>query len=163
MDKIPSGLVSGTAVLAAAIIGAQNGPQRPATAAWYALLRKPAYTPPGPLIGGAWGILELLLSIAGYRLLCAPQASARSAALCAWSLTLLGLAGYPWLFFRRKRLASSAAASSAMLASAGGMFIAAREVDEPAAIMTVPLLFWLGFAALLSEELWRRNPNLSRD
>jgi tryptophan-rich sensory protein len=42
------------------------------------------------------------------------------------------------------------------------MFIAAREVDEPAAIMTVPLLFWLGFAALLSEELWRRNPNLSR-
>jgi benzodiazapine receptor len=163
VDKIPSGLVSGVAVLAAAILGAQNGPQRPATAAWYALLRKPAYTPPGPLIGGAWGILELLLSIVGYRLLRSPHASGRSAALCAWLLTLAGLAGYPWLFFRRKRLASSATASSAMLASASGIVIAARKVDEPAAIMTVPLLLWLGLATLLSEELWRRNPHLSRD
>jgi tryptophan-rich sensory protein len=43
------------------------------------------------------------------------------------------------------------------------MAIAARKVDQPAAVMTMPLLFWLGFATLLSEELWRRNPSLSRD
>ena len=163
MDKVASALVSGTAVLTAAILGAQNGPQRPATAAWYALLRKPAYTPPGPLIGGTWGVLELLLGISGYRLLRTPPTTARSAAVGAWSLTLLGLAGYPWLFFRRKRLASSTVASGAMLASATGMAIAAKKVDAPAAFMTVPLLLWLGFATVLSEELWRQNPKLSRD
>jgi translocator protein len=163
VNKTTSALASGTAVLIAAIIGAQNGPQQPTTATWYAMLRKPAFTPPGPLIGGAWGILELLLSITGYRLMQAPHASARSAALGAWSLTLLGLAGYPWLFFRRKRLTSSAAAASAMLASATGMAISARKVDESAVIMTIPLLLWLGFATVLSEELWRRNPKLSRD
>ena len=34
---------------------------------------------------------------------------------------------------------------------------AARDVDPPAAAMTVPLTIWLGFATFLSEELWRRN------
>ncbi|MBC7799290.1 MAG: tryptophan-rich sensory protein, partial [Gemmatimonadaceae bacterium] len=126
-------------------------------------LRKPPFTPPGPAIGAAWGVLELLLAGTGYRLLRRPPSDARNAAVGAWSLTLLGLAGYPWLFFRRKRLAASTVASGAMLLSAAGTAIAAREVDRPAAAMTVPLLLWLGFATLLSEELWRRNPRLSRD
>ena len=163
MDRTPSALVAGTAVLAAALTGARNGPQRPSTAAWYALLRKPDYTPPGPLIGAAWSVLETLLAGTGYRLLRAPPMGARGAALGAWTLTLVGLAGYPWLFFRKKRLASSTAAAGTMLASAAGLAFAARKVDKPAAAMTVPLLLWLSFATVLSEELWRRNPRLSRD
>ncbi len=163
MDRNESALVAGTAVLAAALTGARNGPQRPSTATWYALLRKPGYTPPGPLIGAAWGVLETLLAVSGYRLLRAPATDARGVALGAWTLTLLGLAGYPWLFFRRKRLRSSTVASGAMLASAAGLAFAARKIDEPTAAMTLPLLAWLGFATLLSEELWRRNPGLSRD
>lgn len=163
MDKTASALVAGTAVLTAAIIGARNGPQRPATAIWYGLLRKPSFTPPGPVIGVAWSTLELLLAGAGYRLLRAPRAEARTAAVGAWSLTLVGLAGYPWLFFRKKQLASSTVASGAMLATAAATAVAAREVDKPAAAMTVPLLLWLGFATVLSEELWRRNRLLSRD
>ena len=163
MDRNTSALVSGAAVLAAALTGARNGPQRPSTAAWYARLRKPGYTPPGPLIGAAWGVLETLLAATGYRLLRAPDTGAREAALGAWALTLVGLAGYPWLFFRQKRLRSSTAASGTMLASAAGLAFAARKVDEPAAVMTVPLLLWLSFATVLSEELWRRNPRLSRD
>ncbi len=162
MDRNTSALVAGSAVLAAAMAGARNGPQRPSTAAWYAMLRKPGYTPPGPLIGAAWGVLETLLAATGYRLLRARRQDARSVALGCWGLTLAGLAGYPWLFFGRKRLASSTAASGAMLASAAGLAFAARDVDEPAAAMTVPLLLWLGFATVLSEELWRRNPRLSR-
>ena len=33
----------------------------------------------------------------------------------------------------------------------------ARKVDRPAAWLAVPYAAWIGFAALLSEELWRRN------
>lgn len=163
MDKNASALVSGAAVLTAAAIGARNGPQRPVNAVWYAALRKPEFTPPGPLIGAAWGVLELLLIGTGYRLLRAPRTEARNAAVGAWGLTLLGLAGYPWLFFSQKRLTSSTVASAAMLASATGTAVAAREVDKSAAAMTVPLLLWLSFATVLSEELWRRNRWLSRD
>jgi translocator protein len=157
MNKQSAAVVAVGSVLAAAVLGARNGPQRPTTALWYARLDKPSYTPPGPLIGAAWGTLELLLAGAGYRLLRAPGTEARSAAIGSWALTLIGLAGYPWLFFRRKQLGSSTVASASMLAAALGTAAAAREVDRPAAMMTVPLTLWLGFATLLSEELWRRN------
>ncbi len=157
MNRQAAAVVAIGGVLAAAAIGARNGPQRPRTALWYARLDKPSYTPPGPLIGAAWGTLELLLAGSGYRLLRAQPTEARSAAVGSWALTLIGLAGYPWLFFRRKRLGESAVASGSMLAAALGTAAAAREVDRPAAAMTVPLLLWLGFATVLSEELWRRN------
>jgi len=135
MNKQSAAVVAVGSVLAAAVLGARNG----------------------PLIGAAWGTLELLLAGAGYRLLRAPRTEARSAAVGSWVLTLIGLAGYPWLFFRRKQLGSSTVASASMLAAALGTAAAAREVDRPAAAMTVPLTMWLGFATLLSEELWRRN------
>lgn len=120
-------------------------------------------TRPGPVIGTAWTVLEKLLAATGYRLLRAPDTVPARAAVGAWALTLVGLAGYPWLFFGRRRLAASTEAAGAMLASAAGLAYAARKVDPPAAIMTAPLLLWLGFATVLSEELWRRNPRLSRD
>ena len=157
MNKQLAGAVAVGGVLTAAALGARNGPQRPRTALWYARLNKPSLTPPGPLIGAVWGTLELLLAGAGYRLLRAPSTEARNAAVGSWALTLIGLAGYPWLFFRRKRLGESAVASASMLAAALGTAAAAREVDRPASAMTVPLLLWLGFATVLSEELWRRN------
>ena len=163
MNKTTSALASGTAVLTAAVIGARNGPQRPTTAAWYALLRKPEYTPPGPFIGAAWTVLETLLAVTGYRLLRAPDSIPARAAVGTWAMTLVGLAGFPYLFFRRKRLASSTGVAGGMLASAAGLAFAARKVDPPSAVMTIPLLLWLGFATVLSEELWRRNPRLSRD
>jgi len=157
MNKQTAAVVAVGSVLAAAVLGAQNGPQRPTRALWYASLRKPSLTPPGPVIGAAWGTLELLLAGAGYRLLQSRRSGARSAAVGSWALTLVGLAGYPWLFFRQKQLGSSAVASAAMLAAALGTAAAARDVDRPAATMTVPLMLWLGFATFLSEELWRRN------
>ena len=157
MNKQSAAAVAIGSVLTAAALGARNGPQRPRTAFWYARLNKPAFTPPGPVIGAAWGALELLLAGAGYRLLRARRTEARDAAIGSWTLTLVGLAGYPWLFFGRKQLGESAVASASMLAAAAGTAAAAREVDPPASAMTVPLLLWLGFATVLSEELWRRN------
>ena len=157
MDKHLAAAAAIGGVAVAGIIGAQNGPQRPLTALWYARLHKPGYTPPGPAIGAAWSVLELLLAASGYRLLRAPRSGARNAAVGSWALTLAGLAGYPWLFFRRKQLGASAVASGSMLAAAVGTAAAARTVDPKAAALTAPLTLWLLFATVLSEELWRRN------
>ncbi len=157
MNKQNAALLAVAGVALAGITGAQNGPQRPMTALWYARLHKPSYTPPGPVIGVAWSVLEVLLAAAGYRLFRARPSGARSVAAGSWVMTLLGLAGYPWLFFRRKQLGPSAAASAAMLASALATATAARRVDPAIPALTGPLLLWLTFATVLSEELWRRN------
>ena len=81
----------------------------------------------------------------------------RAAAVGCWGLTVAGIAGYSWVFFGRKQLGASAAVAGGMMATAAGMVAASSHVDKPAALANVPLLAWLGFAGLISEELVRRN------
>jgi tryptophan-rich sensory protein len=157
MDKTTAALVSVASVASAAVVGANFGPQRPREAAWYGALRKPSYTPSGSTIGIAWGVLETLLAVTGYRLLTKPNGTARSVALASWAATLAGLAGYPATFFGGKKLGASAAVATAMCASTAATAVTASRVDEVAAVSMTPLVLWTGFAVLLSEELWRRN------
>ena len=159
MNKTAATLFSGGAVLAAALAGRRAGPQHPREAIWYASLDKPGFTPSGATIGAAWTGLDLLLVVAGTRLLQAPPDRERSTALLFWLLNLAGIAGYPWVFFKGKRLGASAAVVAGMLASARGAVLSAGKVDRIAAASMMPLIGWLAFAGLLSEELWRKNPS----
>ena len=76
MDKTTAALVS-VASVASAPSSARSRPERPREAVWYGALRKPTYTPSGSTIGIAWGVLETLLAVTGYRLLAKPAGSAR--------------------------------------------------------------------------------------
>ena len=157
MDKTQAALVASSAVIAANVVGGYAGVRRLRNVVWYASLRKPDLTPPPPVIGAVWTVLDVLMAVAGTRLLTAPPNRTRDTALGCWSLSVAGIAAYPWVFFDRKKLGASTAASSAMLASATAYVATAARVDRPAAAMGVPLIVWLGLATLLSEELWRRN------
>jgi len=157
VNKTAAALTSLAAVLGAGLIGAQFGPQRPREAIWYAALRKPGYTPPGPAIGVAWGVLETLLCVTGYRLLTGPDSPARSGALAGWVATLGGLAGYPAVFFGAKQLGPSAAVATGMMAATTATAVSAARADPVAAAAMAPLVVWTAFAVLLSEEVWQRN------
>jgi tryptophan-rich sensory protein len=152
-------LVSGAAVGTAAVVGGRSGPTpaHPQTAAWYAHLRKPSFTPSGPAFGVAWTALEGLLWFSGYRMLNAAPSPRRSVALGLWGLCLLGLAGFPWVLFGRKKLGGALGVTAVMLGSSAGFVGAAAPVDKAAALAGVPLVLWVSFASILQEELWRRN------
>jgi benzodiazapine receptor len=157
MNRTTAALTSLAAVAAAATVGGSYGPQRPREAVWYASLRKPSFTPPGSAIGITWGVLETLLCITGYRLLTRPRSPARTVALSFWTVTLGGLAGFPAVFFGRKRLDASTAVATAMFASTATTAVSASRVDSASAAAMTPLVLWTAFAVLLSEEVWRRN------
>jgi tryptophan-rich sensory protein len=145
------------AVATAALIGGSFGPQQPRAALWYAGLRKPNYTPPGPLIGAVWSVLDILLCITGYRLLRGRPSPVRTIALTCWAADLAGLAGFPATFFGARSLGPSTAVSTGLFASASATAATAVHVDPVAAAASTPLVLWTAFATLLSEELWRRN------
>jgi translocator protein len=157
MNRLPAAIVSIASVALAAVVGAQYGPQHPREAIWYASLRKPSFTPPGTAIGIAWGVLETLLCITGYRLLRGQPGNIRTIALGCWSLTLGGLAGFPAVFFGRKKIGESTAVAAAMFASTSATAVTAARVDPISAVAMAPLALWTTFAVLLSEEIWRRN------
>ena len=152
-------VLAGSAVAIAQGIGAQANPSpdHPRTASWYASLRKPSVTPPGPVFGIAWTGLDLLLGFAGYRLMKAKPSSTRNAALAAWSSNLLGIAGFSWVFFGRKQLGEALGVSSAMVVTSAATVGTAALVDRKAAYASAPLLAWVLFATVLQEEVWRRN------
>ncbi len=155
--KAAAALTAAGAVLGAALVGGRAGPRMPRAAVWYARLRKPPFTPPGPAIGAVWTVLYSLIGYAGFRLLRAPHRPQRSAALAGWSGTVAGIALFPWLFFGRRDLVSSGAVTVGMLASAATASGAGAAVDRSASRAMLPVVAWVGFALLLNEELWRRN------
>lgn len=157
MNRSTAAIVSVASVATAALVGAKYGPQRPREAVWYATLRKPSYTPPGAAIGITWGVLETLLCVTGYRLMTRPASTGRVIAVTSWVATLAGLAGYPFMFFGRKKLAASTAVAGAMFASTAATAVSASRIDPVSTAAMTPLTLWTAFAVLLSEEVWRRN------
>lgn len=151
-------LAVGAVATALAVGGAYGpGPRRPATTLWYGALRKPGFTPPGPVFGVAWSLLGLTLMYSGYRLMTAPAKEKRARALTGWALNVASIAAWPWLFFGRKRLVASVALAGAMCASAVSYVRDAAAVDRSAAFASLPFVGWLFFAFALDEEVARAN------
>jgi tryptophan-rich sensory protein len=144
-----------------AVLGMRNAPDplHPHIRRWYKRLDKPSYTPPDPVFGGVWPVLETGLAVGGYRLLRKPAGPARNLAVGLWLLNVGMIGGWTEVFFRRKQLGASALASGAMVASAAGLVAASARVDRTAAATAVPFVAWLGFATLLAERIWEKNPN----
>ena len=159
MQHLTAAALAGSAVITAPLTGARAnpGPGHPRTAAWYRSLRKPSFTPPGPVFGIAWTGLDTLLGYAGYRLLLARPSPRRNAAIGAWALNLLGIAGFSWVLFGRKRLDQALEVSAGMVVTAAATSVTAAAVDRRAAYASLPLLGWVVFATVLQEEVWRRN------
>ncbi len=157
LDTAVPALIAGGAVFAAAVIGAKAGPQQPRAGFWYARLRKPSYTPPGPAIGATWMVLFSLIGLAGTRLIKAAHGARRTTALAGWGSVVAGIALFPQLFFGRRDLVGSGVVTTGMLAASVTTVAAASKLDGPAAVAMSPVIAWVGFALLLNEELWRRN------
>ncbi len=159
MNRFLAGILTSSALATAQWLGGRYGPTpgRGRTAVWYARLRKPSFTPPGPVFGAVWTGLDGLLAYAGYRLLTSPPSGRRILGVGLWGLNVLGVAGYPWVFFGRKRLGEASGVTVGMVASSVGAVIAASGVDQRASRALLPLAVWTTFASLLQEEVWRRN------
>lgn len=153
-----AGLAVG-AVTAAALIGSRSSPtpDHPRTRRWYRRLDKPGFTPPPGVYAVAWTGIQASLAYGGYRLLRAAPSPARNRALALWSANQVGIGGWSAVFFGRRAPGWGTAASAALGAGAVGYVAAADAVDRPAARTGIPLVAWVGFATLLSEEIWRRN------
>jgi len=155
---LAAGLALG-AVTTALIVGgrASPTPDHPRTRTWYKRLTKPAFTPPSPVYAVAWTGIQASLAYGGYRLLRADPSPERTTALLLWSGNQVGIAGWSEVFFGQRAPGWGTLASAALGANAVGHVAAASRVDTTSARLGIPLIAWVGFATLLSEEIWRRN------
>jgi translocator protein len=138
-------------------------PNDPETFHWYQSLEKPGWTPPGPVIGTVWSVIETGLAWGGYRLLRQPRTPARDAAAALWIFNVGMIGGWSEIFFGTKRLGVSALASGAMIGTGAAYIATATKVDRKAAATGVPYVAWLCLATVLATEVWRLNRNGSSE
>lgn len=151
--------IAGGVVAVSALVGRRYSPQRshPKIERWYHDLEKPGMTPPDPVFGAVWPVLELFLATGGYRLMRAPRSPERDAAIALWLVNVVMIGGWSKIFFGERSLTGGLAGSAAMVATGAAFVERASHVDGVAAATGVPFTAWVAFATALSEEVWRRN------
>lgn len=139
-------LVVGTATL-----GGQWG-----AGPWYRGLSKPNWTPPNWLFPPAWAVLYVLIAISGWLIWTTPHEN-RSVLLGLWAGQLVLNAGWSYIFFGRHQIGLGFLDIAAMWLIIAAFIVVALPVNRGAALLFIPYLIWVTYAAALNASIWLRN------
>ncbi len=121
---------------------------------WYTDLIKPSWTPPDWVFGPVWSLLYLLIAVAGWLVW---RSKGLGLSLFLWFLQLGLNAGWSYFMFGQNRI-DQAMIDVSLLALVIAMFIIATwRVSRLAALLFVPYLAWVSFAAALNWSLLQLN------
>ena len=125
---------------------------------WFDALRKPSFMPPGWAFGVVWPVLYVLLGLSLAMVIVAPPSTRRTAALALFFVQLaLNFAWSP-VFFAAHDISLAKIVIIAMILvtlAAVALFWRIRTV---AALLLIPYVAWLVFAAALNSAIAELNP-----
>jgi translocator protein len=125
-----------------------------ALVSWYRTIRKPWFTPPDLAFPIAWTLLFLLMAIAFWRVLRYPSAQpGRQTAIVAFVIQLVLNVSWSFAFFGAQNPAAGLVVVVALFAAIAWTILSFRKVDGLAALMLLPYLAWVGFAAVLNATI----------
>ena len=121
---------------------------------WYAALNKPPFNPPDWLFAPVWTVLFVLIGVAGFRTF---SIQPRGTAMILWTLQMaLNFAWSP-LFFSLHRISVALAVIVALFSTIFAFVWRQWRADRTAALLFIPYLAWVGFAAILNISLFLLN------
>ena len=130
---------------------------------WYRHLRKPSWQPPNWLFGPAWTVIGLLSAAAGV-LAWRSAADHRERLLIIVLFALNGLLNVAWsgLFFKLERPDWALIEVLPLWLSVAALVAAFADHAPTAALLLVPYLVWVAFAAFLNLTIVRLNRPFGR-
>ena len=130
--------------------------------AWFAMLDKPAATPAAWVFALAWTILYILQGLALAIVLNARGNRLRGMAIMLFVVQLAANLGWSPLFFGLHQIVPALWLLAAMLVAAVATTVVFGQIRPLAAWAMVPYLAWLCFAAALTNDYRRLNPNAAQ-
>ncbi|SEQ66496.1 TspO and MBR related proteins [Solimonas aquatica] len=128
---------------------------------FYASLIRPDWAPPGWVFGPVWSALFLAMAVAAWLVWRVPQDSpARSRALRWFVIQLAANALWSWLFFAWHLGGAAFVEVLLLWLLIASTLLAFWRVQRLAALLLLPYLLWVSFAAVLNYTVWQLNPGL---
>jgi benzodiazapine receptor len=121
---------------------------------FYAALQKPAWTPPNEVFAPVWTVLYVVIALAGW---IAWRAQGFGPLLWLWLIQLALNGVWSYLMFGEKQITSALLDIGALWLAILAFIVLAWPVRRSAALLFVPYLLWVTFAAALNMEIWRLN------
>ncbi len=124
---------------------------------WYHSLRRPSWSPPDWIFGPVWTVLYATIGVSGW-LIWRERGSARvDPALTLWAVQLVLNAAWTWLFFGLHRPGLAFVDIVALVIAIAATIVLFGRVSHLAAVMLIPYLVWVCFAAALNGTIWHLN------
>lgn len=136
------------------MLGGATGESR-----WYAALAKPSFQPPPALFGIVWPILYALMGLALALVLHARGSRWRGLAIVLFAAQLIVNLTWSPLFFGMHQVTAALWWILLMLALAGATIWLFARIRPLAGLLLAPYVAWLLFAALLTFQIDRLNPD----
>ncbi len=126
--------------------------------AWYNALRKPSWQPPGWAFGPAWTvILGLAAWSAAIAWTAAPDSATRTSIIILFAVNAVFHFLWSPLFFALRRPDWALGEVVFLWASLVALLIGLWPISQFAALLIVPYLLWVSFAAFLNWTIVRLN------
>ncbi|MBC7987546.1 MAG: tryptophan-rich sensory protein [Sphingomonadaceae bacterium] len=125
---------------------------------WYAALAKPSFQPPSALFGIVWPILYALMGLALAMVLHARGSRWRGVAIVLFAAQLIVNLTWSPLFFGMHQVTAALWWILLMVALAAATALLFWRIRPLAALLLAPYLAWLVFAAALTFQIDRLNP-----
>jgi tryptophan-rich sensory protein len=130
----------------------------PSIPGWYASLTKPSFSPPNGIFGPVWITLYALMGIAAW--LVYDKGRKRPEvrqALFVFAAQLVLNVLWSIMFFGAHRILGAFVIIVALWVLILGTILRFFRIAKPAAILLVPYLLWVGFAAVLNGSFYVLN------
>lgn len=119
---------------------------------------QPPLSPPGWLFPVVWTILYGLMGISAARIWLSPPSDSRSRGLNRFLAQLIVNFFWSPIFFNTGAYGFALLWLLLLWVLVVLMILSFRKVDKTAALLQIPYLIWLTFAAYLNWGVWQLNP-----
>jgi tryptophan-rich sensory protein len=128
---------------------------RPGT--WYEHLNKPAWRPPNWLFAPVWAGLYFTIAVAGWLVWSRAGLDGAKLPLVVYCVQLVLNAAWTPIFFGLHRPGLALLEILVLWLAISTTIFLFYPLHAGAAVLMVPYLAWVSFAAVLNMSIWRRN------
>jgi tryptophan-rich sensory protein len=129
----------------------------PYLADWYAGIQKPSWTPPNAVFGPVWSTLFAMMAVSAWLIWRRRREVSVRKPLMVFAIQLALNAAWSGLFFAAHRPDLAFVDVVLLWLAIAATITAFWTVGRLAALLLVPYLLWVSYAAALNLAIWRMN------